>query len=113
MAFAIDFPESYYREFLADYTRKRDWLCEALASLGFRVYPPEGSYYLLVDITSIGFDDDLEFCRMLPERAGVAAIPCSLFWKDRSQGRHLVRFCFCKQEETLEEGIGRLRRWLK
>ncbi len=59
------------------------------------------------------FDDDLESCRMLPERAGVAAIPCSLFWKDRSQGRELVRFCFCKKDETLKEGIQRLRRWLK
>jgi N-succinyldiaminopimelate aminotransferase len=113
MAFAMDLPDSYYRKFLADYSRKRDWLCDALAGLGFRVYPPEGAYYVLVDITSIGFADDLEFCRMLPERAGVAAIPCSLFWKDRSQGRELVRFCFCKKDETLEEGINRLRRWLK
>jgi N-succinyldiaminopimelate aminotransferase len=113
MAFAMDLPDGYYRQFLADYTRKRDWLCDALADLGFLVYPPEGSYYVLVDITSIGFEDDLEFCRMLPEQAGVAAIPCSLFWKGRSQGRELVRFCFCKKDETLEEGIRRLRKWLK
>jgi N-succinyldiaminopimelate aminotransferase len=112
MAFAMNLPDSYYREFLAGYSRKRDWLCDALASLGFRVFPPEGAYYVLVDIASIGFDDDLEFCRMLPERAGVAAIPCSVFWKDRWQGRELVRFCFCKKDETLDEGIRRLRRWL-
>ncbi len=113
MAFAIDFPDSYYRELLADYTRRRDWLCEALGDIGLKIYPPEGTYYVLVDITSLGFDDDLAFCRMLPEKAGVAAIPCSYFWKDRSQGRELVRFCFCKKDETLEEGIRRLRKWVK
>ena len=68
---------------------------------------------MLVAITSIGFDDDLEFCRMLPERARVAAIPCLLFWKDCSRGREPVRFCFCKRDETLKEGTQRLRRWLK
>ncbi len=113
MAYAIDFPESYYTQLLADYTRRKDWLCEALVDLGFTVYPPEGTYYALVDISSLGFDDDLEFCRMLPEKAGVAAIPCSCFWKDRKGGRHLVRFCFCKKDETLKEGINRLKRWLK
>jgi len=113
MAVAIDFPDSYYAEFLADYTRRRDWLCETLRDIGFQVFPTEGTYYVLVDITSLGFDDDLAFCRMLPEKAGVAAIPCSYFWKDRRQGRELVRFCFCKKDETLEEGIRRLRRWVK
>ena len=113
MAYAIDFPESYYTQLLADYTRRKDWLCEALSDVGFKVYPPQGTYYVLVDISSLGFDDDLEFCRMLPEKAGVAAIPCSCFWKDRNQGRNLVRFCFCKKDETLQEGINRLKRWLK
>ncbi|MFB0506727.1 MAG: methionine aminotransferase [Thermodesulfobacteriota bacterium] len=113
MAFAINFPDSYYTELLADYTRRRNWLCEALRDVGFQVYPTEGTYYLLVDITSLGFDDDLAFCRMLPEHAGVAAIPCSYFWKDRRRGRQLVRFCFCKKDETLEEGIRRLRKWVK
>ena len=113
MAFAIDFPDSYYADLLADYTRRRNWFCEALEDIKFHVYPTEGTYYVLVDITSLGFDDDLAFCRMLPEQAGVAAIPCSYFWNNRRQGRELVRFCFCKKDETLEEGIRRLRRWVK
>lgn len=113
MAGAIAFPSSYYTELLADYTAKRDWLCEALRDLGFQVYVPEGTYYVLADITSLGFSDDLVFCRILPEKAGVAAIPCSYFWKDRRCGSELVRFCFCKKEETLQEGIRRLRRWLR
>lgn len=112
MGFAIDFPDSYYTALLADYTRKRDWLCQALRDLGFKVYTPEGTYYLLVDITPLGFSDDLAFCRMLPEQAGVAAIPCSYFWEDRRRGKELVRFCFCKKDRTLEEAIQRLGRWL-
>jgi N-succinyldiaminopimelate aminotransferase len=113
MAYAIDLPENYYAQLLADYTRRKDWLCGALSDVGFKVYPPQGTYYVLVDISSLGFDDDLEFCRMLPEQAGVAAIPCSCFWEGRSRGRHLVRFCFCKKDETLQKGIDRLKRWLK
>jgi N-succinyldiaminopimelate aminotransferase len=113
MAFAVDFPDSYYAELLADYTRRRDWLCEALGDIGFHVYPTEGTYYALVDIRSLGFDDDLAFCRMLPKQAGVAAIPYSYFSKDRRQGRELVRLCFCKKDETLKEAIRRLRKWVK
>ena len=113
MAFALDLPDSYYQKLLLDYTRRRDRICEALTEIGFRVYVPEGAYYVLVDITPLGFNDDLAFCRMLPEKAGVAAIPCSFFWKDRRDGRDLVRFCFCKRDQTLEEGIRRLKRWLK
>jgi N-succinyldiaminopimelate aminotransferase len=113
MAFAVDFPDSYYEALRADYTRKRDWLCEALTNLGFRVFTPEGTYYVLAAIRPLRFDDDLAFCRMLPQEAGVAAIHCSYFWKDRRQGRELVRFCFCKRDETLQEAITRLKRWLK
>jgi N-succinyldiaminopimelate aminotransferase len=113
MAFAFDFPDSYYAELLADYTRRRNWLCEALRDIGLHVYPTEGTYYALVDIRSLGFDNDLAFCRMLPKQAGVAAIPYSYFSKDRRQGRELVRLCFCKKDETLQEAIRRLRRWVK
>ena len=113
MAFALDFPDSHYIQFLTDYTRRKKRLCEALMDMGFKVFVPEGTYYVMVDIRSIGFDDDLDFCRLLPEKAGVAAIPASYFWNKRSQGRNLVRFCFCKKEETLDEAIRRLKRWLK
>lgn len=111
MAFAMDFPTSYYRELLADYTRKRGWLCQALREIGFGVHLPEGAYYVVVDISPLGYNDDVTFCRMLPEQAGVAAIPCSYFWNDRRYGRQLVRFCFCKKDETLEEAVRRLKRW--
>ena len=112
MAHALDFPDTYYTQLLSDYTQRRDLLSEGLQQLGFGVLPTEGTYYVVADITPPGFDDDLAFCRMLPEKAGVAAIPCSVFWKDRHRGRHLVRFCFAKSEKTLQQGLDRLRRWL-
>ena len=111
MAFGIDFSDSYYDQLLADYTRRRNWLCEALQDLGYQVYVPEGAYYVIVDIRPLGFDDDFTFCRTLPKEAGVAAIPCSCFWNNRQYGKELIRFCFCKRDETLEEGIRRLRSW--
>lgn len=111
MSYGLDLPDTYYSELLADYSQKRDMLCDALEGMGFKVFPPEGTYYVVVDISSLGFNDDLAFCRMLPEKAGVAAIPCSFFYDRRRQGRELVRFCFCKKEETLEEGIRRLRKF--
>ncbi len=113
MAFAMDFPDSYYHELLADYTKKRDRLFDALASLGLDVFPTAGTYYLLADIRSLGYEDDFDFCRMLTQKAGVAAIPCSVFWNNRSRGRELVRFCFCKKDETLEEAIKRMTAFLK
>ena len=74
----------------------------------FQVFPTAGTYYLLVDIRSLGwFEDDVMFCRMLTEKAGVAAIPCSCFWNNRGRGRELVRFCFCKKDETLDKAIKR------
>ncbi len=113
MAFATDFPDAYYHELLMDYTKKRNRLSDALANLGLEVFPTAGTYYLLADIRSLGFDDDVDFCRMLTEKGGVAAIPCSCFWNNRSRGRELVRFCFCKKDETLEEAIKRLTAFFK
>ncbi len=113
MAFANDFPDAYYHELLMDYTKKRDRLSDALASLGFEVFPTAGTYYLVTDIRSLGFDDDVAFCRMLTEEGGVAAIPCSCFWNNRSRGKELVRWCFCKRDETLEEAIKRLNAFFK
>lgn len=113
MAHAMALPDRYYRELLEDYTRKRDRLCRELDAMGFGVLVPEGTYYVLVDIRPLGFDDDLAFCRMLPREAGVAAIPCSALWQERRQGRHLVRFCFCKREGTLRKAVERLKRWVE
>jgi len=111
VALGIDSSQGYYEQFLADYTRKRNLLCDGLQELGFQVFVPEGTYYALVDIRTLGMVDDVAFCRMLPERAGVAAIPCSAFYFSSSPARHLVRFAFCKKDETIHEALRRLKIW--
>ena len=111
MAHAMQIGDDYYDEFLQFYIRKRAMLCDALSSMGFEVLWPEGTYYVSIDIGNMDFEDDLAFCRYLAEEVGVAAIPCSFFWKDRRDGKDLVRFCFCKKDEALQEAIKRLKRW--
>lgn len=111
MATAVSMGDGYYDELLASYEARRSLLCDALVDMGLDVLPPQGTYYANVDISSLGYEDDLEFCRRLAVDAKVAAIPDSFFYEERRGGRDLVRFCFCKRTETLEEGIRRLRAW--
>jgi len=79
--------------------------------MGFDVLWPEGTYYTSIDIADLEFDDDLAFCRHLTSEVGVAAIPTSFFWHQRRDGRNLVRFCFCKRDNTLEMALERLAKW--
>jgi L-glutamine---4-(methylsulfanyl)-2-oxobutanoate aminotransferase len=105
---ALRAPEIYYRELLGAYRAKRDVLVDGLARIGFNVYPPDGTYFVLVDHTPFGFENDVAFCKHLIEHVGVAAIPTSAFYHDPRDGRSLVRFAFCKTEETLREGLSRM-----
>ncbi|RLB14615.1 MAG: aminotransferase [Deltaproteobacteria bacterium] len=111
MAQAISMDDAYYQEFLERYTKKRHLLCRALEKMGFDVLWPEGTYYASIDISDLEFEDDLAFCRHLAAEVGVAAIPASFFWHQRRAGRNIVRFCFCKRDETLNRAIERLARW--
>ncbi|MDG5482930.1 pyridoxal phosphate-dependent aminotransferase [Mycolicibacterium gadium] len=91
---------------------KRDKLGSALADLGFEVRDSFGTYFLCADPRPLGFHDSTEFCAQLPEKTGVAAIPMAAFCDPQSahfaQWNHLVRFAFCKRDETLDEAIRRL-----
>ena len=109
MAAALGSDDDFYRRFLAEYRERRDHLCDGLAEVGFEVLTPAGTYFVLADIRPLGWDDDVEFCRMLPERVGVAAIPPTAFYVNKEAGRHLVRFAFCKTLDVLDEGVRRLR----
>jgi len=101
----------YYAGLREMYQAKRDRLCRALQESGFRVFVPEGTYFVLADFRSWGFRDDGEFCRYLTTRAGVAAIPPGSFYSEphRHLAGTLARFCFCKTDETLEEAGRKLR----
>ena len=103
-------PTPTTQSFLAEYRARRDRLCAGLREAGFAVAAPAGTYFAVADIRPLGYDDDVAFCRMLPERCGVAAIPVSAFHSRADAPRHLVRFAFCKTDAMLDEGLRRLRR---
>ncbi|MEU2670026.1 pyridoxal phosphate-dependent aminotransferase [Streptomyces sp. NPDC007164] len=110
VAEALRLPDSYFEGFRADLRRKRDLLGDGLRAAGFEVHQPQGTYFITTDITPFGEKDAYAFCRALPERCGVVAVPNSVFYDDPDAGRSQVRFTFCKKEDVLREAAGRLRR---
>jgi N-succinyldiaminopimelate aminotransferase len=108
IAEALRLPDAYFVGLRDDLRRKRDLLCEGLTSAGFEVYRPAGTYFVLTDIRPFGETDGVAFCRELPHRAGVVAVPSGVFYDDKEAGRSQVRFAFCKREEVLREALGRL-----
>jgi N-succinyldiaminopimelate aminotransferase len=108
IALALGADDAYFADFTARLQAQRDQLCDGLADVGFDVLVPEGTYFVTTDIRPLGFDDGLEFCRVLPERAGVVAIPHQVFWDDQDAGRPLVRWAFCKRPEVIDEALTRL-----
>jgi N-succinyldiaminopimelate aminotransferase len=112
VAAGLGLPDHYFLE-VADQLRiRRDVLCEGLRDLGLEVIVPAGTFYATTDIASLGERDGLAFCRSLPERCGVVAIPSSVFYDDQAAGRSLVRWTFCKRLDVLEEALGRLKKLL-
>ncbi|MFL4905838.1 pyridoxal phosphate-dependent aminotransferase [Streptomyces sp. MMS24-I2-30] len=110
VAEALRLPDSYFDELRADLLAKRDLLGTGLEQAGFKVFRPAGTYFITADITPLGESDGFGFCRALPERAGVVAIPNAVFYDHREAGAPFVRFAFCKQTSVLEEAAERLRK---
>lgn len=113
VAQALRFEDTYYDELRTSMQRKRDLLSAGLASLGLKVFVPGGTYFVTTDVRPLGYDDGVEFCRMLPERCGVVAIPHEVFYDDKAAGRPLVRWAFCKRDDVLTAAVDRLRNGLK
>jgi N-succinyldiaminopimelate aminotransferase len=109
VAVALALPRSYFDHFRSGLLAKRDRLCAGLADAGFGVLRPQGTYFVTADITPLGGVDGVEFCRSLPERCGVVAVPTQVFYDHVDAGRRLVRFAFCKRDEVLDAAIARLR----
>ena len=109
VAAALALGDDYYTELRTSLQAKRDLLCAGLGELGFEVFVPQGTYFVTTDVRSMGYDDGVEFCRMLPARCGVVAIPHEVFYDDKDAGRPLVRWAFCKRDDVLVEAVGRLR----
>ncbi len=107
-AYAMSLPPSFYDELQRDYQKKRDFIVPVLQDAGFKCDMPEGAYYVMCDISNFGFADDIEFTKHLIREIGVAVVPGSSFYHDQAMGSQLVRFCFCKKDETLEAAAERL-----
>nr|WP_175412760.1 pyridoxal phosphate-dependent aminotransferase [Streptomyces sp. TRM64462] len=110
MAEALRFPEQYFEDFRAGMRAKRDILAEGLRAAGFDVFLPRGTYFITTDIAALGEKDGVTFCRSLPERCGVVAIPNQVFYDHADAGRTMIRFAFCKTEPVLREAAARLAR---
>lgn len=106
VAKAIGHFESYLPEFREMYQAKRDLLCQGLKDVGLDVSLPDGTYFCLVHLA--GEATDLEACQKLITQNKVASIPTSAFYKKSKQGQKILRFCFAKKEETLQEAIKNL-----
>lgn len=109
-AFALSSPPSYYENLRREYQSKRDFIVPVLRNAGFKCIEPEGAYYVMADIAEFGFANDIEFTKHLIREIGVAVVPGSSFYADPKLGQNLVRFCFCKQDETLERAAEKLQR---
>lgn len=112
IAAGLRLPDSYFRDLADDLQVKRDLLMTGLEEAGFEVFRPRGTYFVTVDIRPVDpSGDGYAFCRSLPERCGVVGIPNVVFYDraHRAEGRHLVRFAFCKRPELIDEAVTRLK----
>jgi aspartate/methionine/tyrosine aminotransferase len=105
---ALGLPDDYYEVMRKEYAERRDVMMRVLAEVGFAADVPQGAYYVMADISPLGFGDDVTTARHLVEHARVASVPGSSFFSRPELGRHLVRFAFCKRLETLEAAGERL-----
>ena len=110
VATALALDDTYYKAFAHGLQRKRDLLLDGLRGAGFTAYVPDGTYFITTDITPFGESDGMAFCRSLPERVGVVAIPNVVFYENPTRGQSFVRFAFCKRDEVLIEASARLER---
>lgn len=110
IALGLGLPDSFFHDVAADLQAKRDRLLPGLLDAGFIVYPTGGTYFVTVDIRPLQPDGDgMAFCRALPHHCGVVAIPNEVLYANKAEGRHLVRFAFCKQLSVIDEAVARLK----
>jgi aminotransferase len=112
-AYALNLPADYYDSLQGLYQSKRDFIVQALQDAGFKCDSPEGAYYVMTDISNFGFENDIEFTKYLIREIGVAVVPGSSFYHDASLGSQMVRFCFCKKDDTLEAAAENLQKLRK
>ncbi len=110
VAYGLGKDDAYFRALAGDLEAKRDRLRDGLAQIGFDAADCDGTYFLNTDFRPLGFNGtDEDFCRHITVEAGVAAVPVSAFYQAGGPD-HFARFCFCKDDATLDEAIARLSR---
>jgi len=100
----LEFPDSYYQKLQQEYARRRGLFLDYLDRAGLSYVTPQGAYYVMVDISPFGFDDDTEFCIWLAREIGVAGVPGSSFYPNQGEVepvKNLIRLHFAKRDETL------------
>ena len=102
----LNFGDAYYKELQAHYTHMKELFTGGMENLGLTFTKPQGAYYVLMDISELGYDNDEDFCVAMAQKVGVAAVPGSSFFKEDIN--HLVRFHFAKKDETLSAALDRL-----
>lgn len=105
----LTLPQSYYDEMAAMYTRKRDLFCDGLRDLGFSFTEPEGAYYVMADVSELGYADDYDCAVDLIRKVGVGTVPCSCFYNKPEH--RFVRFHFAKSDEVLKSALDCLDGW--
>lgn len=103
---ALNFGDDYYQELQAHYTHMKEIFTGGLRNLGFKFTEPQGTYFVMMDISEFGYKSDDQFCIDLAQKVGVAAVPGSSFF--REPVNHLIRFHFAKKDETLYDALNRL-----
>jgi len=112
-ATALHIDRSYYETLAREYEERRDFLSGVLDDSGFRIYRPQGAYYIMTDVGHFGFSDDVAFALHLVEKFGLATVPGSSFYSRSSLGATKIRFCFPKKKETLEQAAEKLGHFKK
>jgi N-succinyldiaminopimelate aminotransferase len=109
IAVGLRLPDVRLTELRDELKAKRDMLYQGLAEAGLTAFVPQGTYFVTADISPLGEDDGMTFCRELPGRCGVVAVPSVVFYDNVAAGRSLVRFACCKRREVIEEAVTRLK----
>jgi N-succinyldiaminopimelate aminotransferase len=108
VAAGLGLPDEYFTGAAKALQAGRDRLCAGLFRAGFEVFEPHATYFAITGVEGFGVTDGVSFCRSLPERCGVVAVPAAAFYDDPRRPRPLVRFAFCKQPDVLDEAVSRL-----
>ncbi|MEM1284765.1 MAG: aminotransferase [Pseudomonadota bacterium] len=110
VAHGLGMPDAYFKALANDLETKRDRLASGLEAAGFPTLPADGSYFLIADIASLGLGNDVEAAQRMTVEAGVTTVPMSAFYRGEAPD-HLLRFCFCKRDEVLDDAVTRLAAW--